>query len=178
MLCVYLWNKRSAVCQDRNPADGSCSFSYKLTRCLKSLCGNERVHRNKSPAQCSLRVSVSFQPIGQDISCTKNHLTPCGLQRDAIAHRFHTGLVTFPRCGPGGVGLAASLTLLLSSKESNLCYYKAGWSPKAVKTLQQLLPANKRLAITGNTLALRLRQLMWVSPRTGVHWECRRERRE
>lgn len=61
-------------------------------------------------------------------------------------------------------------------KDSNLFCYKAGWSPKAVKTLQQLLPANKRLAITGNTLALRLRQLMQVLPRTRVHWECRRER--
>lgn len=81
MKYVYLWNKRWAVCQDWNPADGSCSFTViqaaeRLTRCFHSLCGNVCVQRNKSWEECSASVSVSFQPVGQDISCMKCTQTP------------------------------------------------------------------------------------------------------
>lgn len=172
MLCVYLWNKCLAVCQDRNPADGSCSLTViqaaeKLTCCLESLCANECVQRNKSPAQCSLRVSVSFQPIGQDISCTKNHLTPAASNgteslivstRDSSRVRSPDAALEVMVCWP-------ILLRYWAYKESNLFCYKAGWSPKAVKTLQQLLPANKRLAMTGNTL--RWGSVSWCRSRRG-----------
>lgn len=179
MQCVYLWNKRWAVCQDWNPADGSCSFTViqaaeKLTRCFGSLCGNVCVQRNKSWEECSASVSVSFQPVGQDISCTKRIRTPLRPRMGWNLWSLPRGSRQVPQMRPWRW---RSDGLYIEQKESNLFCYKAGWSPKAVKTLQQLLPANKRLAITGNTLALRLRQLMRVSPRTRVHRECRRETR-
>ncbi len=171
MLCVYLWNKCSAVCQDRNPADGSCSLTViqaaeKLTCCLESLCENECVQRNKSPAQCSRRVSVSFQPIGQDISCTKTHLTPCGLQWDGITHRFHSGLESsvFPRCGPGGDGLLAYSVLRVKSflLQSRL-KSKGSQNTTAATSCQQTSGYNWKHP------ALSLCQLMQTSPRTRVH---------
>lgn len=87
--CVYLWNKCSAVCQDRNPADGSCSFTVikaaeELTRCFESLCGNVCVQIPNGMFSERLR----FIPASQS---------------GYLPHETHPRrFVKFPRCGPGG----------------------------------------------------------------------------
>jgi len=177
--CVYLWNKYSAVCRARNP-DGSCSFTVtqaaeKLTRSFESLCGNVCVQREKSQAECSASVWVSFQPVGHDISWGEGSWSspdagleeePVGISpaRDTPEERGREvpQMRTWRRWWPISLHDGAERLQVVCCKALNrlnttlelYCWHTPG--PEV------------------NTLALRLRQLR-VSRRTRVHWECRGE---
>lgn len=93
---------------------------------------------------------------------------------------------------PSETPTAFKLLIISTRKESNthdvwhfskrywpwrvLCAQKraAGWRQSKHYGGSYSLPT-KSLAKTGNTLATRLHQLMWVSLRTTVHLECERE---
>ncbi len=175
-------NKCSAVCQDRNPADGSCSLTViqqqKNSLAAWKVCVRMRCAKKQIPSAMFTESFCFIPATSVRISPARKHIwPPAAVPMGRNRSSFPLGTRHVPQMRPWrwrSAGLSYSTTeriksqIFSATKQSEVQKQSKHYS-------SYFLPTNVWLLLE-NTLALRLRQLMQVSPRTRVHWECRRER--